>query len=192
MDNSKYGKLVDFVHMLIKTSYSGNENLMFIDATCGNGFDTLFLSNVAGAKGKVMSFDIQEQAVERTNVLLAQNKQFDNFKVIKDSHEFIGKYLEGKIDAAVFNLGYLPFSDKTITTNPDTTLKAIENLLPVLKDEGRIYITTYVSHDVGQEIHEIIQYLNSLNKSTYNVIHVKITNKENNPPELFVIEKNAW
>jgi predicted methyltransferase len=191
MDNSKYGKLVDFVHMLIKTSYSGNENLMFIDATCGNGFDTLFLSNVAGAKGKVMSFDIQEQAVERTNSLMAQNKQFDNFKVIKDSHEFVGKYLQEKIDAAVFNLGYLPFSDKTITTNPDTTLKAIENLLPVLKDEGRIYITTYVSHDVGHEINEIICYLNSLNKSSYNVIHVKITNKENNPPELFIIEKNA-
>lgn len=191
MDNSKYGKLVDFVHMLIKTSYSGNENLMFVDATCGNGFDTLFLSNVAGAKGKVMAFDIQEQAIERTNVLLSQNKLFDNFQIIKDSHEFIGKYLDGKIDAAVFNLGYLPFSDKTITTNPDTTLKAIENLLPVLKDDGRIYITTYVSHDVGYEIHEIIDYLNSLNKSKYNVIHVRITNKENNPPELFVIEKNA-
>ena len=191
MDNAKYGKLVDFVHMLIKTSYSGKDSLQFVGATCGNGFDTLFLSNTAGERGFVKAFDIQDQAIERTNSLLAENKIYDNFQVINDSHEFAGKYLSEKIDVAVFNLGYLPFSDKTVTTSPETTIRAISNLLPFLNEEGRIFITTYVSHDVGYEIKEVMDYLNSLDKNSYNVIHVRITNKENNPPELYIVEKNA-
>ncbi len=69
MEDVKYGKLVDFVHMLIKQSYSGHENLNFIDATCGNGFDTLFLCRTAGENGHVKAFDIQEQAIERTRKL---------------------------------------------------------------------------------------------------------------------------
>ncbi|MEL7646788.1 MAG: class I SAM-dependent methyltransferase [Sedimentibacter sp.] len=191
MDNAKYGKIVDFVHMLIKTSYNGKENLQFVDATCGNGFDTLFLSNTAGPGGSVKSFDIQPQAIDRTQSLLSANKKYDNFNVIMDSHEFIGKYVSGKIDAAVFNLGYLPYSDKTVTTDPETTVRAIGNLLPQLGDDGRIYITSYVTHDVGHEIKDVMDFLCSLDKKEYNVIHIRITNKDNNPPELFIVEKNA-
>jgi len=186
----KYGKVVDFVHMLIKGSYGDKETVHFVDATCGNGFDTLFLCKVAGQSGKVVAFDIQEQAVERTTALLESNLDSKNYNIIKDSHENINKHLSEKIDAALFNLGYLPFSDKKITTHPETTVNAIINLLPMLKDDGRIYITTYISHDTGQEIKEIYQFLMSLDKSEYNVIHIRIINKENFPPELFIVEKS--
>lgn len=186
----KYGKIVDFVHMLINSSYGGKENLNFVDATCGNGFDTLFLCKVAGLSGHVSGFDIQDQAIERTNTLLETNLDFKNYNLIKDSHEFINKYLSDKIDAVLFNLGYLPFSDKTVTTKPEITVNAINNLLPMLKPDGRIYITTYISHDTGQEIKEINDLLINLDKILYNVIHISIMNKENFPPELYIIEKN--
>lgn len=191
MEATKYGKIVDFVHMLIKGSYFGQDDLQFVDATCGNGFDTLFLCNMAGSTGHVKAFDIQEQAIKRTRTLLEDNIKFNNYEIIKDSHELISKYLTSNIDAAVFNLGYLPFSDKTITTKGDTTLNAVKNLLPYLKDNGRIYVTTYISHDIGHEIKEIHSYLSTLDKSKYNVLHVSVENKENSPPELFIVEKNA-
>jgi len=189
MNNVKYGKVVDFVHMLIRQSYEGKNNLFFVDATCGNGFDALFLSKVAGEEGKVFAFDIQEQAIERTTALLQTNLTTKNYKIIKDSHELIDKYISDKIDVALFNLGYLPFSDKEVTTNPDVTVNAIKKILSLLKEEGRVYITTYISHDNGKEIKEINRFLNSLSKNEYNVIHMEIINKENNPPELFIIER---
>ena len=195
MDNLKYGKIVEFVHLLITQSYLGKSDLNLVDATCGNGFDTLFLCSIAGQSGHVTAFDVQDQAVERTESLLSSNLSYKNFNIIKDSHEFINKYVSEKISACLFNLGYLPFSDKKITTNPVTTIKAIENLLPMLNDDGRIYITTYISHDSGHEIKEVNDFLINLNKSQYNVIHIRIINKEHFPPELFIVEKtekNAW
>lgn len=191
MLEGKYGKLVDFVHVLIKHSYYGKESLNFVDATCGNGFDTLFLCKLAGKTGHVTAFDIQHEAVERTKTLLSSNLEFVNYKIILDSHEFINNHVTNTIDAAVFNLGYLPYSDKTITTKGDTTLRAIENLLQLLNNDGRIFITTYITHDTGDEIKEIFNYLRSLDKTKYNVLHINLLNKENTPPELFIIEKNA-
>jgi len=192
MNDVKYGKIVDFVHMLIKGSYEGKSNLSLVDATCGNGFDALFLCKVAGSSGIVTAFDIQDQAIERTSTLLEANLDFKNYRIIKDSHELIDKYLTDKIDIALFNLGYLPFSDKEVTTTPEVTVNAIKNILSLLKDDGRVYITTYISHDSGKEIKEISNFLLNLNKKDYNVINMRIINKENAPPELFIIEKNAW
>ena len=70
MEKVKYGKLVELVHMLIEQGCSGHEGFNFVDATCGNGFDTLFLCKTAGKDGHVKAFDIQEQAIERTKTLL--------------------------------------------------------------------------------------------------------------------------
>lgn len=191
MNDVKYGKIVDFVHMLIKESYEGKSNLSLVDATCGNGFDALFLCKVAGTSGIVTAFDIQDQAIERTSALLEANLDFKNYRIIKDSHALIDKYLTNKIDVALFNLGYLPFSDKEVTTTPEVTVNAIKNILSLLNDDGRVYITTYISHDSGKEIKEINNFLLNLNKKDYNVINMRIINKENAPPELFIIEKNA-
>ncbi|NLK64813.1 MAG: methyltransferase domain-containing protein [Tissierellia bacterium] len=186
----KYGQIAEMVHFLIKGSYEGKDNLNFLDLTCGNGFDTLFLSNLAGAKGKVTALDIQVAAVERTIKLLKENSEFNNYTIIKDSHEFVEKYITEKIDAAVYNLGYLPKSNKEIITKPESTISSINSLLPYLKDSGRIYITSYITHDKGYEINKLSDYLTGLNKKEYNVILIDVLNKDNTPPKLFIIEKN--
>jgi 16S rRNA C1402 N4-methylase RsmH len=191
MNEVKYGKIVDFVHMLVRGSYEGRSGLNLVDATCGNGFDTLFLCSTADRSGHVTAFDIQDAAIERTSLLLNSNLDYVNYEIVKDSHEYASKYISGKIDAAVFNLGYLPFSDKKVTTEPETTCRALKNMLPMLSDEGRIYVTSYITHDTGKEINEVENMLSDLSRTMYNVVKVKVINKENNPPELFIIEKNA-
>ena len=112
-----YGQITEMVHFLIKGSYEGKEDLRFVDLTCGNGYDTLFLSNLAGKKGFVTAFDIQETAIERTKKLLQEESNFNNYKVIHNGHEHIDKYLTEKIDAAIYNLGYLPNFNKDILQN---------------------------------------------------------------------------
>lgn len=187
--DKKYGQIAEMVHFLIKGSYYGKQNLIFFDLTCGNGNDTLFLSNLAGTSGQVTAFDIQNTAIERTKKLLQENSNFNNYSIIHDGHEHIGKYLSEKIDAAIFNLGYLPKYDKQVFTKPETTISCLNALIPYLKDSGRIYIAAYIAHDKGYEISKLSDYLSKLNKKEYNVLQIKVINKENTPPELFIIEK---
>lgn len=191
MSYNEFGKIVDFIHFLIKNTFSEKNNLNFVDCTAGNGYDTLFLCQMAGKNGNVISFDIQNKAVERTKKLLLENLPYINYKIINDSHENIENYISNKIDCAIFNLGYLPYSDKSLKTEPDTTIKAINKLIPYLKKEGKIFIATYIKHDNGHEKKEIFEYLSTLNNKEFNIINMKILNKNNYPPEIFIIEKNA-
>jgi len=187
----KYGQIAKFVHFFIKNSYEGKENLNLLDLTCGNGNDTLFLCNLAGYSGKVKAFDILEESIKRTEKLLSENCKYKNYELIHSGHENVEKYLCEKFDCAVFNLGYLPRYNKEHYTRPDTTIKALISLLPYLKDEGRIYIVAYITHDEGYEINKIYEFLKDLDKREYNVVQIKLINKNNSPPQLFIIEKNA-
>lgn len=190
MKDIKYGQITDFVHFLVKNSYEDKEDVIFVDATAGNGLDTLFLCNLFKNNGFVYAFDIQEDAINRTRELL-DSKFFSNYELIVDSHENVLEYVkENHIDAALFNLGYLPNSDKTVKTNYISTINAIKNILSRLKKFGRIYICAYIMHDNGEESRRILDFISSLDKKDYNVIQIKLLNKENSPPEIFIIEKN--
>ena len=106
-------KIVEFSHLLI-SEYIKNSNLDFIralDATCGNGFDTIYISNLLENKGSVDAYDIQLEAINHTKKLLEENN-ISNVTLIHNSHEYIDAT---KYDLAIFNLGYLPTYDKTIT-----------------------------------------------------------------------------
>ena len=94
-----------------------------VDATMGNGHDTLFLARLAK---KVYAFDIQEQAIEQTTKRLAEAK-LDNVELFLTGHENVDQYVES-IKAAIFNLGYLPSADHTVITRPHSTIQALEKL----------------------------------------------------------------
>ena len=120
-------KIVEFSHLIIK-EYINNSNLSFIrclDATCGMGNDTIYLANLLKEKGSVDSFDIQEIAISATKEKL-QNLNITNVTLYHKSHEYIDASL---YDLAIFNLGYLPNTDKSITTKKETTMIAIEKLV---------------------------------------------------------------
>lgn len=140
------------------------ESPILVDATCGNGFDTLFLAKCAQNSGKVFAFDVQKSAVENTRRLLAQNSALDNVEIFQTSHEFLKEKIPqkyfGKINAAMFNLGWLPKSDKKIITNPESTLKALRALEEIAdKNQNLVSVLAYPAHDGGRrEFMEVEKY----------------------------------
>jgi hypothetical protein len=153
-----------------------------MDATLGNGHDTDFLSSLFN---KVYSFDIQEQCI-----LNYQRNNKRNVILINDSHEKVLEYVKEEIDCAMYNLGFLPGGDKNITTNYESSLVSIEKSLKLLKPNGIITIALYTGHDAGkQEKVHLLDYISTLPKGSFGVLHHTFLNRHNNPPELLVIEK---
>ena len=103
-----------------------DKNSIVVDATCGNGNDTLFLAQSAAKK--VYAFDIQQQAIDSTLKLLQTNNCLEKCEVILDSHSNFDNYISEPIKAVVFNLGYLPNADHTITTLTKLDQKEVEVL----------------------------------------------------------------
>ncbi|QUH27314.1 class I SAM-dependent methyltransferase [Serpentinicella alkaliphila] len=158
----------------------------------GNGNDTLFLTKLLGSKGKIYSFDIQIQAIDKTKKLLEENNfiETENANLILDSHGNIGSYVKEEIDIAMFNLGYLPGGDHTVVTNGEITLKALKYILSLLKKSGIISLIIYYGHEGGKEEKDsIISFTNSLDSRSYRVLRCDYTNQGNNPPIVLFIEK---
>ena len=91
-----------------------NDRDIVLDATLGNGNDSLFLSKLVGSKGKVYSMDIQKKALDMTREKM--DSSMSNINLILDSHENLDKYIKEKLSLVVFNLGYLPGENNEITT----------------------------------------------------------------------------
>lgn len=182
-------QIIPFAHDLLKRTIDQGE--IVIDATCGNGNDTLLLSDLVGNEGHVFAFDIQKQAIETTKSLLSQHHR-NNVTLIKDSHAKVDQYIdeEANLAAAVFNLGYLPRSDKKIITKPDSTIAAIEKILPLLKRKGLVVLVVYAGHPGGKdEKNAVLQFVSQLNQEKYFVLKYGFINLVNEPPFVLAIEK---
>lgn len=163
-------------------------NDIFIDATCGNGHDTKFMAALTGDSGKVYSFDIQEDALNNAKDL---TRGMTNIQFILDSHANIKNYISGNIKAAMFNLGYLPKGDKSITTQSESTLQAVTQIFDALVPGGRIVIVVYHGHPNGKEEKDALyDFLSQLPQSTAKVLEYRFINQQNNAPFIFCIEKN--
>lgn len=150
-----------------------------VDMTCGNGYDTLFLSEISH---KVYAFDIQEQAINQAKTLLNGKS---NVTFINDNHANILDHLHEGVDVAVYNLGYLPGGDKSITTKAESTIDSLKSLLTILNDSGIIIIEVY-PHNEKENI-QITNFTSKLDNH-YDVLKIDLHNKEN-PPYLIVIKK---
>ncbi|SES63373.1 Putative rRNA methylase [Salinibacillus kushneri] len=184
-------RVLTYSHELLQQTVKPGD--FVIDATAGNGNDTLMLAKLVGDTGHVLSFDIQEKAIENTRELLRKHNM-NNVSLIKDSHSQLEKYLHGKmygnIDGAVFNLGYLPGSNKSIITKPESTIAAIQQLLPHLKEEKLIVLVVYYGHEGGEkEKEELLQMVKNLDQKRFSVLEYRFMNQQNHPPFLLAIEK---
>lgn len=130
-----------------------------VDFTMGNGHDTLWLSRKVGESGKVYAFDVQQQALDSSAALLEREGAPKNYTLIKASHHLVKDYVEGPITAGMFNLGYLPGSDKSVTTLHETTIPAIEAAIDLLADGGGLLIAVYPGHAEGAIEGELINDL---------------------------------
>lgn len=131
-----------------------HSNDIIVDATCGQGYDTLFCLH-KGAH--VIGFDIQKEAIFKTKQTCAH---FPNLQLINDSHAHLNRYLT-HFNGIIFNLGYLPTSDKTIITTAESTLLAFENALDCLPQHGWMVVSFYRGHKGGEEEAQLgIQWMN--------------------------------
>lgn len=166
------------------------EGYKVLDCTVGNGNDTLDLAKLVGDNGKVYGFDIQSVALKITQNKLRKEGLENRVLLIKDSHEYIDKYICGKLDLIIYNLGYLPGGDKSIKTNSITTVKSVKKALKLLKSNGLLLIISYTGHEGGKEEKEELEsYLKSLDQKYANVLEFNFINQKNNPPILYGVEK---
>jgi len=126
-----------------------------VDATAGNGHDTIFLSRQVGAGGIVHAYDIQEKALENTRQRLTEAVCTHPVHLHLQSHEHLldtlPKHYRGRIAAVTFNLGYLPGSDHHTTTRSESTLEALQQSLVLLRPHGALSILAYRGHPGGQD-----------------------------------------
>jgi len=168
-------KITDIAHLIIKDHLKDVFNPTIIDATCGNGHDTLFL--VQNFKGNIHAYDIQEIAINNTKEL---TKGFDvTFHLA--SYEEID---QSSIDLVLFNLGYLPNGNKEITTKASTTLNIVKKLVDSFIDNPNmlILLIVYPLHEEGGRESQILdEYTSNLDKSQYDVLKIIPFNKIKSP-----------
>lgn len=173
-------------HFAEKAITSGDR---VIDATMGNGHDTLFLSRLVGEKGKVYAFDIQEQALESTKRLL-NKENVHNAELILSGHQNMEQYVTDEVSAIMFNLGYLPGGDHSVGTLADTTIQALESAMKLIKAGGVITIGVYYGGDSGfDEKNRVMDYIAGIDFKKFTVLTLDYKNRPNCPPIAVIIEK---
>lgn len=163
-----------------------------VDATAGNGHDTLFLAQLTGETGHVTAFDIQADAIERSRLLLRENGVEDRVTLICDGHQHMDEYVKEPVRAVMFNLGWLPGGDKSVTTLWETTRTAILKALELLEPMGVCTVCVYPGHEEGtHEKNELVNLLSSLRPQDFNILRQTFINAGPGSPECFVIQKQA-
>lgn len=174
---------INFTRRHIKLFAS--DQSVIIDATCGNGNDSLFLAqNYPNAQ--IVGFDIQPLAIENSQ---KRCSEYSNAQFILDSHANVDKYVKGDVSLAIFNLGYLPHADVTITTRADSTIAAIEKIIGLLNEAGAIIITLYRGATNIAETEKVMEYLQTINKDLYIVAMYDLINLNGNPFNVIIERK---
>lgn len=188
----KLERILPFARTLLKSAVNPGD--IAVDATAGNGHDTLFLTGIVAEEGRVFSFDVQKEAIENTRKRLEEHGVLERVTLIHQGHENIlssvPERFHGKITGAIFNLGYLPGGDKSVVTKPQTTITAIEQLLKIMAQGGIIVLVIYHGHPEGKmERDELLTYVTELDQKLVHVLRYQFINQRNEPPFIIAIEK---
>lgn len=160
-----------------------------IDATVGNGHDTLFLAELVGPEGRVIGYDTQPEAIDAARKRLKDAGVSNRVDLRQASHESIGDE-EEPIRVVMFNLGYFPGGDKTVITKPETTIAAIRSALARLQAGGLVTVVVYPGHPGGAEEGEaVLDFCEKLDQKLFSVIRYGFLNQVNHPPFLVAVEK---
>ncbi|NSL51347.1 class I SAM-dependent methyltransferase [Calidifontibacillus erzurumensis] len=185
-------RVLQFAHSLLEAAVK--EGDFAIDATVGNGHDTVLLASLVGDRGKVFGFDIQQIAIETTKKRLKESNLEQRAELFLIGHEQIHEVIStdefAKVKAAIFNLGYLPGGDKSIVTTPTSTIQAVETLLKMMPTGGIIVLVVYHGHPEGQvERDHLLQFVKTIDQKRAHVLQYQFLNQINNAPFVIAIEK---
>lgn len=156
-----------------------------IDATLGHGYDALKLLSLI-PNGFLYGLDIQQAAVDSTQEKL--KPLYSNYQLYHQCHSSFPEEAN-QIKLIVYNLGYLPKSDKLIKTQTLSTIKSLDEALKRLAPGGVISVMCYVGHVEGkQEEAAILTWAQSLDKTDVLISAHPLVNREL-APVLYLIQK---
>ena len=173
---------------MIRTVREGD---VVVDATMGNGKDTLFLCELVGESGHVYAFDVQPEAVERTRERVKEAGYEPRTTLLLAGHETMADHIKEPVQAVMFNLGWLPGAEHIVTTQTETTLKAVSAALELIAPGGIVTVCVYPGHEEGtRELEALKKYVSGLSVRTYNALYHSFVNASSQTPQLFLIQKN--
>ena len=177
------------VHKILKMHIKPGD--FCIDATAGNGHDSVYLCELTGKEGKLLAMDIQQSAVDSTAANLAEHGFSGMSTVVCTSHSDIDKYAEpNSADCIVFNFGWLPGGSHDVFTRAETSIPAIKKSLDILKPGGLLSLCVYYGRNNGySERDTIMEFVSSLPGAQYNVMKCDFLNRFNDPPfPIFIVK----
>jgi predicted methyltransferase len=187
--------VLGFAQQLVRQRTNSGD--IVVDATVGNGVDTLFLAQIVQTSGLVYGFDIQQSALDGASLRLVNKlgeEAMQAIRLIKQSHDTMADWVpaaaHGRVSAVMFNLGYLPGGDISLITTPQTTLPALHAALMLLKAGGVLTIILYPGHEGGQaEADAVDAWSAELPSASFQTLRYAFTNTHNQSPYLIAVEK---
>ena len=161
-----------------------------VDATMGNGRDTRWLCEMVGPEGRVYAFDIQQEAVDRTRSLLQSEGLSERATLFCRGHQHMAEWVTEPVDAVMFNLGWLPGAQHSVTTQAGTTLQAVDAALSLLKPGGLLTICVYPGHGEGaRELEALTGWASRLEPRSFDALRKCYMNQPNDPPQLIAVKR---
>ena len=94
-------------------------------------------------------------------------------------------------DVGIFNFGYLPQTDKCVTTKLATSKIAVEKALACLAVHGVLILVLYPGHAEGKkEADYFLEKAKALPSKQFAICHIALMNKKQ-APSILVIERQA-
>jgi len=185
-------RLTEKVHHILTNHLKEGDRA--IDATAGNGYDTLFLAGQVGPSGKVIAIDIQDCAIRSTRERLESAGLIDRVRLVTEDHAISLRKLmvddHEKVAAITFNLGYLPGSDKSIQTRAESTEEALAASILLLTPGGYLCVTAYRGHSGGAVEAETVEAFMRKSQKEGHAVDCYEPESSNSPPILWVLKKN--
>src|SRR5690606_700824 len=117
-------------------------------------------------------------------------KDYNNHRIIIDSHLNFDNYVNEEFAGVIFNLGYLPKGDKEIHTDAVVVLDTLEKVLKKIKVNGICVIVLYPGFASGlEEANLLTEYISNLNPKEYDALKYEFINQVNRPPFLIAIKR---
>lgn len=164
-----------------------------IDATCGNGHDTHALAKLllSHPESLLIGLDIQSSALQKTEQLLKQSIPEEHLKKAlfqRRCHSEIDQVpIPHPPSLIVYNLGYLPGGDKSVTTQTASTMASIQKAIRLIGERGALSITCYPGHPEGKrEEEELLLWAESLPYDKWRVCHHRWLNRKQAPSLLWI------
>jgi Predicted S-adenosylmethionine-dependent methyltransferase involved in cell envelope biogenesis len=163
-----------------------------VDGTCGNGHDTLFLAQTLRGAVPVLSFDVQAEALDKAGKLLKAHGLTENVSLVQAGHEHLAAHMPpgAGILLAMYNLGFLPGSDKGLVTRAETSIASFSAVAGLLLPGGLLCVHAYGGHAGGQEELAAAEvWFRALPPRLWQVVRYESCNKARNPEVLYLAER---